>query len=448
MNKKVREVALYTLEKIEKDEAYSNLLLRQTINKAKLHEKDIRLLTEIVYGTIQRQNTIDYYLQSFVKKGIDSLDLWVKVLLRLSIYQIVYLTRVPPRAVVHEAVQIAKKRGHKGISGMVNGVLRSFLRKGVPPLEEVKDEIERYSLQWSFPKWLIRRWIEQYGVETTKSICMSSTTRPHVTVRVNKRMATVDQMVELLQKEGFVVKKGVLSPDALIIEKGNIFQSKFYKEGYVTGQDESSMLVARALNVQPSMTVLDACAAPGGKSTHIAEQMDDEGTLLAFDLHPHKVNLIQNQAKRLQLTSIKAETIDIRHITKHVPDMKFDRILLDAPCSGLGVIRRKPDIKWRKSVQDIEKIQSIQQEFLQVVAPFVSSGGILIYSTCTIDRWENEENVLKFLKTHPDFSLDSSLEHRLPRTLIERGRYEKGMVSILPHDFQTDGFFIASFKRR
>jgi 16S rRNA (cytosine967-C5)-methyltransferase len=441
MSKPVREVALEILLQIEKNQAYSNLLLNQTVNRTKLDPRDVGLLTEIVYGTIQRRDTLDYYLQSFVKKGVPSLQDWVKVLLRLSVYQIAYLDRVPERAVIHEAVAIAKKRGHKGISGMVNGVLRSIQREGLPSLAQIKDETERIALEYSYPVWLVKRWVGQYGLDETREMCQSSLEPPNVTVRVNQVKLSVEEALLLLEQEGLQVKHGDLSPDAIIVEKGNVFQTNTYKKGYVTAQDESSMLVGRAVGAKPGMTVADTCAAPGGKSTHIAEQMDDTGTVLSFDLHDHKVKLIHDQTKRLGLSCIQAEAMDARKIHEKVKE-QFDRVLVDAPCSGFGVIRRKPDIKWSKREKDIKAIKNIQQEILQAVAPFVKQGGTLIYSTCTVDKDENEESVANFLAEHPDFQLDKTLKDRLPEKAL--GRYVEGMVTILPQDFQTDGFFIAS----
>ncbi|TWI55110.1 16S rRNA (cytosine(967)-C(5))-methyltransferase RsmB [Halalkalibacter nanhaiisediminis] len=448
MSKPIREVALDMLLQIEKNQAYSNLLLNQTVKRSKLDQRDVGLLTEMVYGTIQRRDTLDFYLQPFIKKGVSSLDVWVKILLRLSVYQIVYLDRVPDRAIVHEAVQIAKKKGHKGISGMVNGVLRSILRQGLPTFDQVKDETKRFALETSFPLWLVERWVEQYGLEETKAMCETSLTPPSVTVRVNRVKGTVTEAIERLSEEGLIVKRGELSPDAIVIEKGNVFETRAYNQGYVTAQDESSMLVGRAVNVQPGMSVIDACAAPGGKSTHLAEQMNDEGTVLSFDLHEHKVKLIRQQAERLNLKSIQAEALDARKIDQRLHGLQFDRVLIDAPCSGFGVIRRKPDIKWTKSEQDIQAIHVIQQDILDAVAPFVKSGGTLTYSTCTVDKEENEESVRAFLTNHEDFELDSTLEERLPEKLVQSGRYQTGMVTILPQDFQTDGFFIASLRKK
>ncbi|OLS37427.1 16S rRNA (cytosine(967)-C(5))-methyltransferase [Alkalihalophilus pseudofirmus] len=448
MSKNVREVAVDVLLQIEKNQAYSNLLLNQTINKSKLDRRDIGLLTELVYGTIQRRDTLDYFLAPFVKKGIDKLEDWVKVLLRLSVYQLVYLDRIPDRAVVHEAVTIAKKRGHKGISGMVNGVLRSIGREGVPDIKDEKDPIKRLALETSHPEWLVARWVKQFGEEETRLMCEENLVSPAVTVRVNQTKATREEVISMLLADGIAAVKGELSEDALIIKAGQVFESKAFKQGYVTAQDESSMLVGRALGANSGERVADVCAAPGGKTTHIAEQMNNEGSVLAFDLHDHKVKLIRGQAARLDLSIIDTQAADARKLAEKFEPESFDRILVDAPCSGFGVIKRKPDIKWAKKEADIKAIQSIQQAILNAVAPLLKKGGTLVYSTCTVDKDENEETVEAFLAEHPSFVKDEDLKNRLPKQVIDSKRFKSGMVTILPQDFNSDGFFISSLVKQ
>ncbi|OIJ09852.1 16S rRNA (cytosine(967)-C(5))-methyltransferase [Anaerobacillus arseniciselenatis] len=444
--KNVREVALDILLQIEKNQAYSNLLLNQTIKREKINEKDIGLLTEIVYGTIQRKNTLDYYLSQFVKIKLKKLDDWVLVLLRLSLYQIIYLDRVPERAVVHEAVELAKKKGHKGISAMVNGTLRSLLRQGVPSFNKIEDPIEKLAISYSHPIWLTKRWIDQFGEDKTKAVCEINCTPPMVTARVNKmKVRNIDEVIEKLEGEGVICERGDLSDDAIKVIKGTLPNTTAYKEGMVTIQDESSMLVARALGAMPKMKVLDSCAAPGGKTTHIAELMNNEGEICALDLHEHKVKLIDEQASRLNLSIIHTKATDSRKANEVFEKESFDCILVDAPCTGLGVIRRKPDIKWQKQEADIERITLIQKDILSAVAPLLKKGGTIVYSTCTIDDLENEEVVKSFLNEHSNFELDETLKERLPKKL--EGLYNKGMVKILPSDFNTDGFFISSLKK-
>ncbi|WP_368504024.1 16S rRNA (cytosine(967)-C(5))-methyltransferase RsmB [Alkalihalophilus sp. As8PL] len=448
MSKNVREVAVDVLMQIEKNQAYSNLLLNQTIKKSKLDRRDIGLLTELVYGTIQRRDTLDYFLHPFVKKGLHKLDAWVKVLLRISVYQLVYLDRIPDRAIVHEAVTIAKKRGHQGISGMVNGVLRSIQREGVPDIKDLKDPVKRIALETSHPEWLVKRWVDQFGEEDTRLMCEENLVSPAVTVRVNQTRATRAQVISMLQKEEVEAKEGDLSEDAIIIVSGQLFETNVFKEGYVTAQDESSMLVGRALGSVPGERVADVCAAPGGKTTHLAEQMNNEGTIYAFDLHEHKVKLIRGQANRLGLSIIEATAQDARKLQEEYEPESFDRILVDAPCSGFGVIKRKPDIKWAKKEEDIAAIQKVQLAILDAIAPLLKKGGTLVYSTCTVDKDENEQTVDLFLSNQPSFKMDGRLKERLPLQVQQSKRFKEGMVTILPQDFKTDGFFISSMVKQ
>ena len=444
MGKTVREAALDVLVKIEKNQAYSHLLLNDTRKKAGLDRRDSALLTEIVYGTIQRKLTLDFYLQPLIKKDLKKLDTWVLVLLRLSIYQMVYLDRVPERAVVHEAVTIAKNNGHKGISGMVNGVLRGFQRAERPSFEDIQDPIERLSIETSHPVWLLKRWISQYGQEETRAMCIENLLPAPVSMRVNQTKTTRDDLLLQLEKEGIEAKPAELTSEGIIIEKGPVFETEAYLQGLMTAQDESSMMVALALSPEPGMDVLDTCAAPGGKTTHLAEQMNNQGSVLALDLHPQKVKLIQQQAKRLSLSIIKAEAMDARKLVDHKE--LYDRVLVDAPCTGFGVLKRKPDIKWAKSERDVTQIATIQADILAAASTCVKKDGLLVYSTCTVDKAENEETIQAFIQNNPDFSLDETISERLPKHIVSK-RLNQGMLTVLPQDYQSDGFFITALRR-
>ncbi len=441
----VRDVAVEILLQIEKNQAYSNLLLNTMIKKHKVNEKDIGLLTEIVYGTIQRRDTLDYFLANFIKKA-KKLELWVKILLRISLYQLVYLDRVPDRAVLFEAVEIAKKRGHKGIASLVNGVLRSIQREGLPDLNEISNENERLAIRTSHPLWLIDKWVKQFGFSETEKMCEANLIPPSQTARVNQMKVGVNDLIEQLNANDIPVRRGDLSEDAIKGLKGNLALTEAFTEGNLTIQDESSMLVARALNPKPGEMILDACAAPGGKSTHIAERMQGSGVVHSLDLHEHKVKLIKQQADRLSLNNIQAEALDSRKASERFEPESFDRILVDAPCSGFGVLRRKPDIKYTKTNDDIERLAELQLEILQEVAPLLKKGGVLVYSTCTIDKEENSDVVEAFLANHHEFSRVESLNAYLPEKI--RPYINKGEVQILPHYFGTDGFYIASLRKK
>ncbi|TFE02713.1 16S rRNA (cytosine(967)-C(5))-methyltransferase RsmB [Jeotgalibacillus salarius] len=436
----LREAALHILDQIDKNQSYSNLLLNHAIKKFEISKKDTGLLTEITYGTIQRKMTLDYYLEPFLKKKIEG---WVRNLLRLSLYQMLYLDRVPERAAIHEAVEIAKKKGHKGIAGMVNGVLRSIQREGVRSLDEIEDPITKISIGTSHPGWLVKRWSEHFGLEKTKEMCERNLIAPIQTARVNLNRITREEAIEMLKEEGVEASESHIVPAAIRVKKGNIAHTSAYAEGFITVQDESSMLVAYALNPVPGESVLDMCAAPGGKSTHIAECLNGEGEVLALDLHDHKIKLINENADRLKLKNVKGEAMDGRKLQEHYPDKEFDRILVDAPCSGFGVLRRKPDIKYAKREQDLHSLARIQQELLASAVKSLKKGGTLVYSTCTVDKEENEGTVEKFLAGHPD------IEMKLPDNLPEHITVlaENNMLQIFPQDFDGDGFFITVFKK-
>lgn len=438
--KNVREAALDIIEAVERNRSYSNLLLNETIKKHQFTGADAALLTEISYGTIQRKMTLDYYLTPFVKKKVEH---WVRLLLRLSVYQMVYLDKIPDRAVIHEAVEIAKRRGHKGIAGLVNGVLRSVQRKGIPSHDEIKDPTVRLSIETSHPEWLVKRWIDQYGFDQAKKMCEENLLAPVQTARVNETLTNREHVIEQLKEEGISAVPSPLLRFGIQAVEGNLARSKAYKEGLFTIQDESSMLVAYALELEPGQRVLDACAAPGGKTTHIAEMLDNTGKVIALDLHPHKVKLIMDQVKRLHLKNVEAKAMDSRK-TGDVFEMEsFDRVLVDAPCSGLGVLRRKPDIKYSKAEEDIYALKSVQMDILNETSKLVKKGGLLVFSTCTVDKEENEETAAQFLEHHPEFEPNCL---RMPEALpMKDNEYS---LQIFPQDFGGDGFFISSFRKK
>lgn len=441
----VRETALDILVSIEKNQSYSNLLLNKMIEKNNIKGKDIGLLTEMVYGSIQQRDLLDFYVEPFLKNK-KKIELWVSILIRLSVYQMLFLDRVPERAIFFEAVEIAKKRGHKGISSMVNGVLRTIQREGVPSLNEILDPTKRLAIETSHPEWLVKRWVEQLGYEETKKMCEINLKPPVQTARVNISRTTVDELLQQLENDGYSVSKGDLSLDSIKSTSGNLVHSTAFKQGLLTIQDESSMLVARALGVSINEKVLDSCAAPGGKTTHIAELLNNTGQVISLDLHEHKVRLIDQQVERLQLSNVTTKALDSRKVKEHFVEESFDKILVDAPCSGFGVIRRKPDIKFAKKESDIENLAKIQLSILQAVSPLLKKGGILVYSTCTIDREENTDIIEKFLSENKDFSYDHSIKERLPERV--QPYIEDGQIQIYPQYFETDGFYIASLKKQ
>lgn len=445
IQKTSRYQAMQILEKVDKSGSYSNLLLNEAIQKNKLSSADARLMTELVYGVLQRKLTLDYYLDFFLKKN-QKVDPWVRNLLRLSIYQMVFLDRVPVHAILFEAVEIAKKRGHAGTSKFVNGVLRNADRKGFPSFDEITDPVERLSVRYSLPKWMVEKFVQELGHDETVELGESLLLPSHSSARVNTRLISVEEALDTMEEEGFFGKRSELSQEGIISESGHFASSKLYQEGKITIQDESSMLVAPALRVEPHHQVLDACAAPGGKTTHIAAYLSKEagGKVTALDLHKHKVKLINENAERLQVGDV-VEGIeqDARKIENLFEDETFDRILVDAPCSGLGLMRRKPDIRYTKQPKDLEQLHVIQLDILNNVASKLKSGGLLVYSTCTITREENQQTVEAFLKLHDDFQKEEVYVQGPAQSSLK-----DDFLTIYPHDFESDGFFISALRKK
>lgn len=441
----LRKNALEVLIRIEKDGGFSHLLLNQEINAKTLSSKDEALFTQIVYGTLERKQTLDYYLEQFIDSN-KKIELWVKILLRISLYQMIYLDKIPDHAIIHEAVEIAKEKGHKGIQGFVNGVLRSVQRNGVADVSEIADPLERLSIETSHPLWLVEHWVNQYSFETTEAICQANLKKKPIAVRTQPLKASRNTIIEQLEKEGFEVQASELSEQGIIIRKGNILTSELYQKGMLTIQDQSSMLIGEMIKAEPGMTVLDSCSAPGGKAAHIAEKMQNTGVIHAHDLHKKKVKLISDKAETLGLTIIHAQQGDARKLKEKYQKESFDRILVDAPCSGLGVIGSKPEIKYEKSLEDIARLQVIQLDILNSTAGLLKINGLMIYSTCTIEKAENERVVQEFLKMNPDFEIDNMFFKELPKALqASIGVTEYGL-QLFPHTHQTDGFFLSRLK--
>lgn len=437
----LRNTIIDLLLRIEQDSGYSHLLIDREMKARNIAAKDEGLLTEIVYGTMQRKMTLDYYLDHFIRKG-QKIQPWARMLLRMSLYQMIYLDRIPDHAIIHEAVEIAKQRGHKGIAAFVNGVLRNVQRKGVPDTTGIEDGIKQLAVETSHPEWLVERWVKLYGPEIARDMCLANLDRKPLSVRVQPIRITREAAMEKLRDQGFEVQPSMFSGQGIIIKDGNVLKTELFQQGYLTIQDQSSMLAAEMLQAEPGMTVLDTCSAPGGKATHIAEKMQNEGQIFAYDLHKNKVKLITDKAAALHLTNIEASQADARKLQEIHQKGTFDRILVDAPCSGLGVIRGKPDIKYNKKETDITRLAHIQCEILETAAPLLKNGGKLVYSTCTVDKEENENVVKKFLENHPEFQVDDTFFDEIPDACKKAAGVTNSGLQLFPQSFGTDGFFL------
>ena len=438
-----RELALQTLTDILIDGAYSNHALSEQIEKNELTVQDKNFMTELVYGTLQHEQLLNFYVTPFFNGKVKA---WVRILIQMTLYQMLFLDSVPEHAAISEAVKIAKKRGGQLNGKLVNAILREMTRTPLPSLDTIKDEAERLAVETSHPLWLIKLWSKQFGWEKTIQMARANNERVNVTIRVNGVRGTREELKQKLESEGITCEYGNLSQDALVILKGNVIKTKAFEQGWFYVQDESSMLVARALKPKHHSKVLDTCSAPGGKTTHVAELMRQTGTVYAHDVYEHKIKLIEDNVKRLGLTNVVATLQDATTLNERYESDSFDAVLVDAPCSGLGILRRHPEVKITKQPSDLDEIMMIQKKILNTVAPLVKVGGTLVYSTCTVNRKENDKMVEQFLAQHPEYELDPTLVNRLPEVLHEQTK--NGMVQLFPGDYQTDGFFIACLKRQ
>ena len=429
----VRELSFQTLEAVLKDGAYSNLKMNELLQEHPLSAADRGLYTALVYGTLKRKLTLDFYLKPFIKTKIKG---WVRRLLWMSAYQFVYMDKIPTHAIINEAVNIAKKRGGKQTGNTVNAILRQLTTQPLRDIEAIKKKEERLSIRYSLPTWIIRHWLTHYGEATTEAIAAHMLLPAVQTVRVNRTKTTVDQAVQQLEQEGYRVTQDTDIAHCLIVEGQGVMQSQLFQQGMISIQDKSSMFVAEMMDLQPGDHVLDCCSAPGGKACHMAEILSGDGEVLATDIHNHKIGLIQHNIDKLGLTGIQAR----QHDATTPFDGQFDRILVDAPCSGLGVLRHKPEIRYTMTPETVEQLVQIQLQILENVAQNLKNGGELLYSTCTIEQMENENVIYTFLKAHPEFEFTTL---RDPRT----GDDVK-TLQLLPQDFDADGFFITKIRRK
>ena len=427
-----RSLALAVLEDVLVNQAYSNIALNKHLKGSQLSVADKGLVTEIVYGTVARKLTLEWYLSHFIEDR-DKLDNWLYILLLMSAYQVRFLDKIPDHAVVNEAVELAKVR-KKGSEKLVNAVLRRILREGWPDIETIKRKNKRDSIAYSLPVWLVSKLKEEYGEERAQAIFESLLVRNKASIRVTD-LSRKEEIKTVLE-----ASDSPLAASGLVKEQGHFAGHDLFLEGAITIQDESSQLVAPTLDLQGDEEVLDACAAPGGKTAHMASYLTS-GKVTALDLYDHKLDLIQENAQRLGVADrVQTQKLDARKVHEFFGRDSFDKILVDAPCSGIGLLRRKPDIKYNKETADFASLQQIQLEILGNVCQTLRKGGIITYSTCTIVSEENFQVVEAFLESHPEFE-QVKLEHECKDILKD------GCILITPELYESDGFFISQFRK-
>ena len=438
-----REVALKALYKIDKEEAYSNIALDETIkeNRHKLDDRDIGFISELVYGVTSWKLTIDEIVKMYSNIRLKKISPWILNILRLGIYQTVFLDKVPKSAAVNESVNLAKRYGHKSSSNFVNAILRKVEKKDFETFFEIEDPIERISKTTSMPVWIIQELLKENPIEKVEEICKASNIKPKVSIRVNGLKTTKQELEKKLEENDIPFQEGSLE-DFLILEKTkNIESLDLFKNGYFTIQDEGAGLIAKIVDQKPNEMVLDACSSPGGKTTYMAELMGNKGKIVAWDLHPHRVKLVEENAKRLGITIIETKC-ENASIYKEEYKEKFDKILLDVPCLGIGVLKRKPDIKWKRKPEDMEEITEIQQKILETCSKYLKPQGELVYATCSIFSEENDKIIEKFLKNHKDFeyAIINIQNPMIPTQNLQKIQLYQGK--------ENDGFFMCKLRRK
>ncbi len=435
-----REAAFAALLACQQQGAWSDQAIRSATKKWKLAPRDAALAANLCYGVVQNQMLLDFWVNHFSKTPAKKLDPQVLIALRLGLYQLHFLDRIPDNAAVNESVNLVKKYvKNKGASGLVNAVLRAFQRADAPPMPDKHDHLEQLSVRYSHPLPLVKLLNETLGGEGLNELLSHHNTPTDMVIQVNTLKTDSASLAALLAEQGVETELHPWLMDCLLVRKsGDLEQLSAFQEGLFYVQDCAAKLAALVGDPHPGDRVLDACSAPGGKSFACGIRMNNEGSILSRDLHENKLRRIQSGAKRLGLSCITTQAMDAR-IAEPDLDGRFQLVLADVPCSGLGIIRKKPDIRY-KNLTETEGLPAIQMAILNQVASYVAPGGTLVYSTCTVLKRENECVVSAFLAQHPEFSLEP---FQLPAPI---GTTD-GQLTLWPHLHGTDGFFIAKLRR-
>jgi 16S rRNA (cytosine967-C5)-methyltransferase len=443
----VRQLASEILLKVDTRKAYAGVLLDRSLKDPVLSERDRALLTELVYGTLRWRGRIDARLNLYFRRGSGDTDPFIRNLLRVAVYQLLFLDKIPDYAAVNEAVDLAKAHGGDKAAGFVNAALRNFLReKGRRTEPRPTNDVQAtLATEHSHPQWLVKKWFDYFGREETEALMKANNEMAPLVLRVNSRKSSGEALLALLSKSGISAGATRWSPVGLWVKSHfSVAQLPGFQEGFFQVQGEASQLVSYLLSPQRGERILDACAAPGGKTTHIAELMADAGEVIALDKSEKGIEKIRENATRLGLASLRAAKSDVCHELPAEFRSPYDRILIDAPCSGLGTLRSHPEIKWHRDESDIKRLSHLQKNIVDRVVHYLKPGGVLVYSTCTLDQEENENIVEDFVEHHEEFVLDDAAGY-LPQeaSSLVRGSY----YLALPHRHNTDGFFAARMRK-
>lgn len=439
MENNARQLAYDVLIDIQQNGAYANLALDKALLRSKLNKSDRRLATELVYGCTKMQLHLDQIIKSYC--DLKKVDKKTLQLLRMAVYQMTYLEKIPDHAIINETVELSKKVGLHS-DKFINGVLRSMLREEKPiKWPDKRKQRNQYIAKWySFPQWLIDGWVKEYGFADTERLCEYFNNPAQTWIRVNTLKATAEEIKSVFEHLNIEYVQHPALPEAFCLKSlQKIKQSSLFKQGKIIVQDLSAMLPALVLNPSKGNQVLDMCAAPGGKTTYLSAIMNNSGSIMACDLHPHRVELIEHNVKRLGVENVRCYAGDATAL----PDecyVRFDAVLLDAPCSGLGVLNRRADLRWRIRKSSLPEIEQLQEQLLDAACHYLKPQGTLVYSTCTLNKNENEYQINRFLEKHPNFEC-------VPFECLGE-TCESGQKTIYPYIDQTDGFFIAKLVRK
>ncbi|HZW37910.1 MAG TPA: 16S rRNA (cytosine(967)-C(5))-methyltransferase RsmB [Ignavibacteriaceae bacterium] len=433
----VRGIAVKILNRVERTDSYLDKLLDQELRNNELSGQDKALLFEIVHGVVRWMGRLDWVLNGFYKGQFSKAIPNLKNGLRVALYQILFLDKVPDHAAVNEAVEFVKKLQGQKPADFTNAILRNIIRNKnairYPDPEE--DLIGYLASYYSHPSWMVKRYLERFGKENVEKLLTANNERPYLTLKVNTLKISPDEFKKLLNSVNLKYNQGKLLPEFFkLLNLTNIVNWEYFNEGFFDIQDESAGLACKLLSVERGMRVLDMCAAPGGKSSFLAGLMHDEGEIISLDKFESRVGIVKRNIERLGYKSINAIAFD----ALEYDNGKFDRILADVPCSGTGTLAKKPDIKWKKELLDVRKMNEIQYQLLEKAASLIKDGGAIVYSTCSLEPEENILLVKKFLNNHPEFKLQNAGEV-LPKQVVD----EEGFVQTFPHIHQTDGAFAA-----
>lgn len=463
VGKSSREVALEILCRVEEEKAFAKILLDHSLQRYNFNDRDRAFLTELVYGTLRWRKQLDWIVKQSSSRKLSRLSLVIRNILRLGAYQLVHLDRVPVWAAVNESVELARKYSRPGMVRLVNALLRSLVRKkddiSYPDLE--KNPLTHIAIKYSHPEWVVSRWMEILGVKETLELCQANNQVPPLSIRVNTLKVSREELESWLKREDIEVERSIVVPEGLRIHGYPPLTSlEAFRRGWFQMQDESSILVGHIVAARPKETVIDACSAPGGKTTHLAALMENQGKIIALDVYPHKLKLVESACQRLGVTIVETR---LTNVQQPIPEFKeiADRVLVDAPCSNLGVFRRRADARWNIDPQRASLLPNLQLEILENVSCWVRPGGVLVYSTCTIEPRENQELVRQFLNKHREFSLeniqtylpevaaqnDALREETLKFRSLITSAVQDSMLQTYPHRHGIDGFFIARLRR-